>query len=125
MNDTQDARERLEALLTGLEDEVMCGEGCVDTDVAAMRAEIEGLIEKHVGAKEVATIRAGDVKGRVSSAVERIGKWAGVGQRGERAALVPRLRMAFSGTKPDQQGQQGSEGGAGNRDRKQPNNKEG
>lgn len=124
MNDRRDARERLERLLTGLEDEVVRGEGCVDTDVAAMRAEIESLIKKHVSGPAAATIRAGDVKGKLTSAVERLGNWAGMGQRSERVALVPRLRMAFSGTKSDRDGEAGREVGAGSRDRKQAKNKE-
>ena len=124
MNDRRDARGRLERLLTGLEDEVVRGEGCVDTDVAAMRAEIEALIEKHVSAPAAATIRAGDVKGKVTSAIERLGNWAGMGHRSERVALVPRLRMAFSGTKSDRHAERGREAGTGTRDRTQEKNKE-
>lgn len=119
MNDTKDARERLEALLSGLEGEVMCGDGCVDTDVVGMRAEIEALIQKHVGATKAGATQVGDVKGKVSGAVERLGKWTRMGQKGDRAALVPRLRMAFSGTKPGRDSQGRCEGGTSNRDRKQ------
>lgn len=103
MSDTRNARERLEALLTGLEDEVMRGEGCVDTDVAGMRAEMEALIGKHLGATgraEAAASGAADARGKVAGAVERLGRWAGAGQSAMRAALGPRVRMAFSGTKP-------------------------
>ena len=101
MKDKRNARERLDALLTGLEDEVMRGEGCVDTDVEAMRAEIEALIEMHVGATR-ATSHAGDVKGKVTNAVELLGRWAVMGQNGLRSVLVPRVRMAFSGAKRGQ-----------------------
>ena len=91
--------------MRGLEDEVMRSEGCVGTDVAAMRAEIEALIEKHVGATgsaEAPVSRTGDAKGKVSGVVELLGRWAGMGQSGVRGALAPRVRMAFSGTKPKQ-----------------------
>ena len=102
MSDTRNARERLDALLTGLEDEVLRGEGCVDTDVAAMRAEIEVVIRKHlgtIGSAEAVASRA-IARGKVAGAVERIGRWADAGQGAVRAALGPRVRMAFSGEKP-------------------------
>ena len=105
MSEKQNAREHLEALLTGLEDEVMRGEGCVETDVAAMRAEIEALIEKHVGATgpaEAAVSQTGVAKGKVNSAVELLGRWARMGQDRVRGPLAARVRMAFSGTKPKQ-----------------------
>ena len=107
MSDTRNARERLEALLTGLEDEVMRGEGCVDTDVTGMRAEMEALIGKHLGATgraEAAASGAGDARGKVADAVERLGRWAGAGQSAMRAALGPRVRMAFSGERESSEG---------------------
>ena len=100
MNDTRNAGERLEALLTGLEDEVMRGEGCVDTDVAGMRAEIEALVKKHGDVAvdvETGTPGVGGVKDKVIGVVELLGRWAGIGQSGARGAAVPRVRMAFSG----------------------------
>ena len=103
MSDTRNARERLDALLTGLEDEVMRGEGCVDTDVAAMRAEIEAVIGRHLGATgpaDAVASGAEDARGKVAGAVERLGRWADAGHGAVRAALGPRVRMAFSGAKP-------------------------
>ena len=103
MSDTRNARERLEALLTGLEDEVMRGEGCVDTDVTGMRAEMEALIGKHLGATgraEAAASGAGDARGKVADAVERLGRWAGAGQSAMRAALGPALYLVKFGRNP-------------------------
>ena len=99
MKDTRNARERLDAVLTGLEDEVMRGEGSVGADVEGMRAEMEALIERHGGrsASEAARASAGGVKGKVAMAKELLGRWAGIGARNRERALVPRVRMAFSG----------------------------
>ena len=99
MNDTRNAQERLDALLTGLEDEVIRGEGDVGTDVEAMRAEMAALIEAHAGdgRQRGALPKAGDVKARVASAMELLGRRAGISEVGSRRPAAPRVRMAFSG----------------------------
>ena len=100
MSERRSARERLDMLLTGLEDEVISGEGCVDTDVKAMRAEIEGVIRKHAdvgNTREVDSAIAREAKGKVAGVVELLGRWAGIGRHRARPVRVPRIRVAFSG----------------------------
>ena len=100
MSAKRKARERLETLLTGLEDEVMRDEGCVDTDVAALRGEIETLVERHAGVARgirQSAVRPGDASGKAAGVVELLRRWAGIGQEEPRSSGVPRVRMAFSG----------------------------
>ena len=114
MNESRNARERLEALLTGLEEEVMRGEGCVDTDVAGMRAEIEELIRNRGDVAfdaETATPGVGAMKDKVMGVVELLGKWAGIGQSDARRGVAPRVRMAFSGERETEKGNKAEEKG--------------
>lgn len=110
MNETRSAHERLDALLIGLEDEVMRGEGGVTIDPKAMRVEIEALIDKHMGvagAEHAAMRKAVNVKGKVVSVVGLLGRWGRIGQGGVRSSLGPRVRMAFSGSKSGQDEERG------------------
>ena len=105
MNDTRNARERLDALLNGLEDEVIGGEGDVTSDVAAMRAQMEALIEAHAdGGRAERSSKSRDVKGKVASAMGLLTRWAGIGQGGARRTAMPRVRMAFSGEREEAEG---------------------
>ena len=115
MNDTRNARERLDALLSGLEEEVIRGEERVSGDVGAMRSRMEALIEAHAFAAGQAepSPKAGDVKGKVASAVELLGRWAGIGQGGARRPAMPRVRMAFSGEREEPEGGGRQESGSG------------
>ena len=108
MSDKQNARERLDALLTGLEDEVVHDEAVVATDVDTMRLEIEGLIEGHVpgsGVAPVAARKTGHVKQKAPGVMELLGRWAGLGLGGGRRGATLRVRMAFSAER------EGAEGG--------------
>ena len=99
MNDIRNAHERLDALLTGLEEEVMRGEGVLATDVKAMRTDLEGLIVRHAGrgVRDDAAPTAGGVKDKRAIAKELMGRLAEIGQRAVRSNALPRVRMAFSG----------------------------
>ena len=99
MTDSRTSRERLDALLAGLEDEVLrsdrtggrlADEGGGAEDVGAMRSAIESLIRPHVG-------DAPGAKAKVTQAMARLGRWAWVVQDGGPLAAAPRVRMAFSG----------------------------
>lgn len=118
MSNTRNARECLDTLLTGLENDVMRGEGTVVTDVEAMRAEIAELIERRMDASVARGERPateGTLKDRSVGVVELLRRWAGIGQGDIRSAGVPRVRMAFSG-ESERRREGGSEpgGGSGN-----------
>ncbi len=106
--------ERLDALLTGLEDEVLqsgqTGQHLVDEGIAtettrAMRASIESLIlaregdfEPRLGAPR--SDHSEGVKAKVALVIERLGRWAILGQDGQTTSMARRVRMAFSGERP-------------------------
>ncbi len=120
MNNTRNAHERLDALLSALEDAVLNGEGVLATDVKAMRAEIEDLIELHAGRSiqgNAAVTDVGGVKDKKSTAKELLGRLAGVGHRAVRSNVMPRVRMAFSSkSNPSEDGEHSKsrrEGGSG------------
>ena len=98
MNDKRNAHDHLDALLTGLEDEVICGEGIQATDVQTMRAELEELIMRHT----VESVEANTVPGKKgaesksTNPKELIRRFAGFVQRAVRNSPFPRVRMAFS-----------------------------
>lgn len=124
MNDTRNAYERLDALLSALEDEVLRAEGGVTIDSKATRAEIEALIDKHIDVADggrKAMRKAVDVKDKVVSAVELLGRWGTIGKSRVRP-LGPRIRMAFSGSKSEQDEARSKElergGGCGDQERK-------
>lgn len=112
MSNDRTHRERLDALLAGLEDEVLRSEeertiseaGIEATDVGATRSAIESLIRARLGgrerrqqpSREAAADRQG-AKDKVGRAMERLGKWAGVTQAGTAVGAAPRVRMAFFG----------------------------
>ena len=97
--------ERLDALLGGLEEEVLRSEGAGTTSVEAMRFSMEALIETELRASErrVGSPQKVDAKGKVATAMERLGRWAGMVQGAARSAR-PRVRMAFSGEREPSEG---------------------
>ena len=85
MSNDRTARERLDALLTELEEETLAKEDIVSTDVAATRSLIESAIEKHMRAETTRSVAPGRLtaaKGKVASSMERLGRLTGIGQGG-------------------------------------------
>ncbi len=121
MSDSRTPRERLDALLAGLEDEVLradwarqhlAEESVATENVGDMRASIESLIHARTGAAQrqrEPLHDAGDgtkgAKAKVTHAMERVRRWAGVEQDGRVASAEPRVRMAFSGEPSEEVGQ--------------------
>ena len=96
MNETRKPHERLDALLTGLEEEVLRRKDASTTDIGAMRSSMELLIVGIMDPKEESPRAVVDVKGKLAGAVERLGRWANMVQ-GYSRADIPRVKMAFSG----------------------------
>ncbi len=99
MSDTRNPRERLDALLCGLEDEVMHDEGVVATDIGSMRSEIERLIDEHLETPNVAQLTDGEmgsVEQRAPGVMALLSRWARLGRSGRRGRAPLRARMAFS-----------------------------
>ena len=99
MSDTRKAHERLDALLTGLEDEVLRGEGVLTTDIKALRAEVDRLIVRHAGRNvgDNRVLTSEDVKKKGITAKTLLERLAGIGQRAVHGNAMPRVRTAFSG----------------------------
>ena len=111
MSGSRTPRERLDALLAGLEDEVLrsdqtgqrlVDEGVATENVETMRSSIESLIHARAGGPErrQESLRGDGAKGakaKVAHTLERLGRWAGVAQGGGATSAAPRVRMAFSG----------------------------
>ena len=124
MNESRTPAERLDSLLAGLEDEVLTSEA--DKDVSAeqlttMRSEIEALIGAGVGPAEERQLGRGagaptvGTRAKVARAMERLGSWAGISAPGPGPGTSPRVRMAFSGDRPEK-GRKRRGGAAGRRD---------
>ena len=98
MNKERTARERLDSLLAGLEDEVLQRDDTSATDITVVRSLVESAIETCMGARTGHNEPPGraEAKGMVARTVERLGRWAGTGEGLVRSA-APRVRMAFSG----------------------------
>ena len=112
MSNNRTHRERLDALLAGLEDEVirskdgwaLSEETMATTHVGATRSVIESVIRRRLGASEERQELLGEKeaggKGEQSKlvrAMERLGRWVGVTQTEDVVRAPPRVRMAFSG----------------------------
>ena len=142
MSDSRTPRERLDALLAGLEDGVLrpdqagqrlADEGVAAEDVRAMRSAIESLIHARAGGPErrQEPLRgdgdgASGAKARVAQVMERLGRWVGVVQDEGAGGAAPEVRMAFSGEPSEKAGktarkatrrQPGGSDGAGHKDR--------
>ena len=120
MSGTRWPRERLDALLSGLEDEVLrseqtgaapADEGDTVEDAGPLRSAIESLIRANSdGVEQLADSVRGKGAGpsgavaKVAQALERLHSWAGV-RAGERVArALPQVRMAFSGKGTEKRG---------------------
>ena len=108
MTDSRTPRERLDTLIAGLEEEVLrsdrtgrrlADEGGSAEDVAAMRSDIESLIEARGGSEPLRPADAGasGPSSKVAQAMQRLGRWSGVVQGRGLSAATPQVRMAFSG----------------------------
>ena len=124
MSESRTPVERLDSLLAGLEDEVLTSEADKDVSaeqLATMRSEIEALIGASVGRAEERELRRGasaptvGTRAKVTRAMERLGSWAGIGAPGRGPGASPRVRMAFSGDRPEK-GRKTKHGDAGRRD---------
>ena len=98
MNNKRDARDRLDTLLTGLEDEVLSDEGLLPTDVQQMRTRLKGLIEKHtrIHARDNTVSGAESVNDKESKAKSLMGRLSAIVHRVSETNPLPRLKMAFS-----------------------------
>ena len=112
MSENRMHRERLDALLAGLEDEVIrseegrafSGETMATTRVGATRSAIESLIRGQLGVSQgrqelLLEQEAGGkgAKAKLARAMERLGRWVGVTQTEDVVRAPPQVRMAFSG----------------------------
>ena len=120
MSDSRTPRERLDSLLTGLEDEVLrsdqtgqplADEGVSTENVAAMRSNIESLIHARAGdpGRRRESLRgegagAKGAKAKVAQTMERLRRWAGMAQGGRATTAAPRVRMAFAGKRSEKVG---------------------
>ena len=110
MSTTSNPRDRLEALLTGLEDEVLRmddraalspDEDGSTTDAGELRLSMESAIASAIGdagrpRESLHQIRKEPI-GKVAKAMKLLGSWGGVKQGDGRPGGAPRVRMAFSG----------------------------
>ena len=110
MSTTSKPGDRLEALLTGLEDEVlrMDDRPALSPDEDGATMDIDGLrlsMESAIASAMDVTERQRDSShharkgptGKVARALEFLGRWGGVRQDESRPTGVPQVRMAFSG----------------------------
>ena len=116
--------ERLDSLLAGLEDEVLTSEAEKDVSaerLATIRSEVEALIRAGVDRAEERELGWGagaptaGARAKVARAMERLGSWAGASAPGGGPGLSPRVRMAFSGDRPEK-GRKSKGDDAGRRD---------
>ena len=124
MSESRTRVERLDSLLAGLEDEVLSSEAERDVSaerLATMRSEIEALIRASVDRAEEREPGRGagaptvGTRATVARAMERLGSWAGTSAPGGGPGVSPRVRMAFSGDRPEK-GRKSKGGDAGRRD---------
>ena len=110
MSESRTPVERLDSLLAGLEDEVLTSEAEKNVSaecLATMRSETEALVRAGVDLGQERDPRQGagapavGAKATVVRAMERLGSWAEASAPGGRPGASPRVRMAFSGDRPD------------------------
>ena len=118
MSTTSKPRDRLEALLTGLEDEVLQmddraalspDEGGATMDIDGLRLSMESAIASAMDVTErrresLHHARKGP-KGKVARALELLERWGGAKQDKSRPTGVPQVRMAFSGKREPADGE--------------------
>ncbi len=117
MSSNRNSGERLDALLTALEDEVLrsdqggqqlADESVSADDVGAMRASIESMVYARTYDTEWRPESLRDADGRVSGpktkvaqAMQRLGRWVAAQGKG----AMPEVRMAFSGEQRERLGE--------------------
>ncbi|MCY3883987.1 MAG: hypothetical protein OXG24_03630 [Gammaproteobacteria bacterium] len=91
-------KEHLEALLTGLEDEVLRDEADLSLKVDSLRAEMEELILQHGVRSKVSKDESSGTKfkTRVQSALEKVSRWFGSYELKTRENVRGSISMAFS-----------------------------
>ena len=118
MSTTSKPRDRLEALLTGLEDEVLQmddraaltpDEDGATMDIGELRLSMESAIASAMDVTERRResshhARKGP-KGKVARALELLERWGGAKQDKSRPTGVPQVRMAFSGKREPADGE--------------------
>lgn len=114
MSETRTAAERLDAMLAGLEDDVLgtgaanqgeLGETGAREGVERMRADIEALIGSVSGPATAREAERGvgvhalgmKAKAKVAETMARLGRRVGLGPHAGGESAAPRVRMAFSG----------------------------
>ena len=125
MSESRTSVERLDSLLAGLEDEVLTSEAEKNVSaerLATMRSEIEALIGASVDRAEERQPGRGPgaptvgTRAKVAArAMERLGSWAGASAPGGGPGASQRVRMAFSGDRPEK-GRKSKGGDAGRGD---------
>ena len=112
MSESRTPVKRLDSLLAGLEDEVLTSEAEKDVSaerLATMRSEVEALIRASVDrAEEREPVRGAvaptvGTRAKVARAMERLGSWVGASAPGGGPDASPRVRMAFSGDRPEKE----------------------
>ena len=110
MSESRTPAARLDLLLAGLEDEVLTSEADKDVSaeqLATMRSEIEALIGASVGGAEERESGRGagastvGARAKLARAMEKLGSWTVTGASGGGPGASPRVRMAFSGDRPE------------------------
>ena len=124
MSENRTPVERLDSLLAGLENEVLTSEAEKDVSaerLATMRSETEALIRASVDRAQEREPGRGagaptvGARATVVRAMERLGSWAGASAPGGGPGASPRVRMAFSGDRPEK-GRKSKGGDAGRGD---------
>ena len=118
MSTTSEPRDRLEALLAGLEDEVLRmddgaalspDEEGATTDIGELRLSMESVIATAMDVTEhqpESLHHAG--KGRigiVAAPLELLRRWVGTKRRNSKPSGVPQVRMAYSGEREPADGE--------------------
>ena len=120
MSDSRTPSARLDALLTGLEEQViqsnqtgqrLADVGIATEDVGVMRSNIELLIqERAIDARQrLEPLRddgddVSEAAASVTQAMEQLGRWAGIVPSGTASGVAGGVRMAFMGHSSDKVG---------------------
>lgn len=116
MSESRTATERLDAMLSGLEDDVLGTDAAerVETDEAGagerlemIRSDIEALIGSRSRAATTPEPGRGmgrhglGAKAKVAETMARFGRRVGLGRQAGGESATPRVRMAFSGARSE------------------------
>ena len=83
MTKTPNASDRLDALLTALEDELLSDEAQSPTDISSLRSEIEEMVAEYQNSFSGNNIdSAGSpTKSKLTNVIETMNRWFGLSQR--------------------------------------------